>query len=415
MHGFSSDENEGYVMFFNPKLEALPLQHSPMIQVVDVAATLAKFLQGVDIPFNSVGIPQNYFGEDAIVSQCKILMQSAHQLKRLAEYEGKLDDDLRDQVDRLLNGVYPKRSDQEAMNNFYHNLHSVTKQLQYILYDTMTPPYQSFGISVTILLVILLSLWWVLRFPVTLFSTKSIVFLLPLAVPLVHLLFGVDFYQIVFNRGSIFFLPSAMLSIWIVYQTISMLIQTETTKIERNLVQSIASLTILNESINWTALALSLLTGPKWKKWLSSLPHSNWICYGLLIIAIWITIRSRHQRLFSLSRPIYFWLLLPCLGLMACYEATEGDSEMYMEELGGFHKMFVAFVGYGFLLLVFSIILTRSFCVPVLVGSFLFMFLLWQNSSTGRILNLVFILQMTLLLAPQLELTECVLSFVCLS
>lgn len=415
MHGFTSDENEGYMMVYNPKLEALPLAESPMIDVVDVSATLSKFFHGVDIPFNSVGMPRNYFGPDSIVAQCKVLMQSIHQMRRLTQLQGRLPAALDAEVDRLLNSKYPKRSEEAAINQFYEELYSTAKQLQFLLYDSMTPPYQSLAIYGALLVFSLVSLWWTLRQPVTIFSLKSIVFLFPLALPLVHLLFGFEVYQIVFNRGSVFFLPSAMLSIWIIFHSIQLLVRPETTVVEKTFGQAVSIVTILNESINWTALALSLVTGPLWKKWLSALPNVNWFCYGLLVIVLWSVIRSRSQSLFSLRRPVHFWLLLPCLFLMGWYELTEADPTMYLEELGGFHKVFVAFAVYGALLLVSAIFVSRSFCLPVLVGSFLFMFLLWQNSPTGRILNIVFLLQMITLLAPQLEASECIVSFVCFS
>lgn len=61
MHGQTENGNEGYLLFYNPNLT--PHRSRGLIDVVDVAPTIAKYLQGVDIPFNSVGMARNYYGE----------------------------------------------------------------------------------------------------------------------------------------------------------------------------------------------------------------------------------------------------------------------------------------------------------------------------------------------------------------
>jgi hypothetical protein len=61
MHGFSGGGNEGYLMFYNPKLTSYRARE--LIDVVDVAPTIAKYLQNVDIPYDSVGMARNFYGK----------------------------------------------------------------------------------------------------------------------------------------------------------------------------------------------------------------------------------------------------------------------------------------------------------------------------------------------------------------
>lgn len=59
MHGLSEDGNEPFIMVYNPRLEP---KSEIRIDIVDVAATLSLYLEGVDIPINSMGMSQTFFG-----------------------------------------------------------------------------------------------------------------------------------------------------------------------------------------------------------------------------------------------------------------------------------------------------------------------------------------------------------------
>ena len=65
LHGESRDGNEGFLLFYNPKLfnnkNDIPLYK--VIDVVDVTPTIVGYLHGVDIPLMSLGIGRNFYGK----------------------------------------------------------------------------------------------------------------------------------------------------------------------------------------------------------------------------------------------------------------------------------------------------------------------------------------------------------------
>lgn len=60
MHGTAADGNEPFILLYNPRLSP---KSEIKIDVVDVAATLSMYFDGVDIPANSLGISHAYFGQ----------------------------------------------------------------------------------------------------------------------------------------------------------------------------------------------------------------------------------------------------------------------------------------------------------------------------------------------------------------
>eukprot|EP01103_Thecamoeba_quadrilineata_P002511 TRINITY_DN12460_c0_g1_i1.p1 TRINITY_DN12460_c0_g1~~TRINITY_DN12460_c0_g1_i1.p1 ORF type:complete len:968 (-),score=127.20 TRINITY_DN12460_c0_g1_i1:63-2966(-) len=62
MHGESAQGNEGFFMFYNPRLRTV--SEKQRIDIVDVCPTIAKYLKGVDIPANAIGLPRNIFHGD---------------------------------------------------------------------------------------------------------------------------------------------------------------------------------------------------------------------------------------------------------------------------------------------------------------------------------------------------------------
>jgi hypothetical protein len=63
MHGNTIDGNEPFVMVYNPKIEP---KSDIRIDIVDVAPTLSLYF-GIDIPANSMGLTNTYFGKRELV------------------------------------------------------------------------------------------------------------------------------------------------------------------------------------------------------------------------------------------------------------------------------------------------------------------------------------------------------------
>lgn len=71
MHGEAADGNEPFILLYNPALEPkgpvslcllLLILFQMKIDVIDVAATLSLYFEGVDIPANSLGLTHSYWG-----------------------------------------------------------------------------------------------------------------------------------------------------------------------------------------------------------------------------------------------------------------------------------------------------------------------------------------------------------------
>eukprot|EP01119_Soliformovum_irregulare_P000182 TRINITY_DN10130_c0_g1_i1.p1 TRINITY_DN10130_c0_g1~~TRINITY_DN10130_c0_g1_i1.p1 ORF type:complete len:864 (+),score=206.95 TRINITY_DN10130_c0_g1_i1:55-2646(+) len=97
MHGQSENGNEPFILMYNPSLE--PKQRIK-IDVVDVASTLTFYLEGADIPINSMGVAQPYFGENKLHADVKVAQQNLKQLSIAAKFKGVSYDS--SQVERLL-------------------------------------------------------------------------------------------------------------------------------------------------------------------------------------------------------------------------------------------------------------------------------------------------------------------------
>eukprot|EP01028_Stygiella_incarcerata_P013850 TRINITY_DN852_c0_g1_i2.p1 TRINITY_DN852_c0_g1~~TRINITY_DN852_c0_g1_i2.p1 ORF type:complete len:854 (-),score=186.32 TRINITY_DN852_c0_g1_i2:1242-3803(-) len=84
-HGSGLNGNIGFMIFYNQALQSQPHGALEQIDVVDVPATVSKYLKGVDIPANSHGMARNYYNSTVQADvEKKILQQSAHELRELA-------------------------------------------------------------------------------------------------------------------------------------------------------------------------------------------------------------------------------------------------------------------------------------------------------------------------------------------
>jgi hypothetical protein len=86
LHGHPMPGNDGYLMFYNPNIS--PTEHQK-IDVVDVAATISKYLRGVSIPGTSVGRAMNFYGPYHATAYPKVLQQNLQQLVRLSKSRGE--------------------------------------------------------------------------------------------------------------------------------------------------------------------------------------------------------------------------------------------------------------------------------------------------------------------------------------
>jgi len=82
LHGESARGNEPFMMVYNPTLE--PSEEPFKIDVVDVCPTLALYLEGVDIPADSIGVSLPFFGKNNTHLVAKALKQTIAQQSKVS-------------------------------------------------------------------------------------------------------------------------------------------------------------------------------------------------------------------------------------------------------------------------------------------------------------------------------------------
>jgi len=132
MHGDSSDGNEPFILLYNPTIN--DTLQGQRIDVVDVAPTLAMYLEDVDIPMNSLGVGRPYYGPGQEKSYINAMKQNLEQLSTSARKRALFVNT--NQVERLLSLNDYSETDLRELSAFI-------QQLKADMYGVMSPPWLS--------------------------------------------------------------------------------------------------------------------------------------------------------------------------------------------------------------------------------------------------------------------------------
>ena len=309
-----------------------------------------------------------------------------------------------------------------------HKLLTTATELKALMYDTMEAPTDRVFTSTAALSALLLvafqvffgigNLFSVARHRPLLAIVYLAVFAFVLFAPLGHLLFMSTHWTRVFQQGTVFYLPSLSLAfvqiallarIW----SFDSLSRTRRSSPLSAVCYTAISMLVINESINWLLLALSLLFRSHWKSWFSSLTGSRELVYLLAMVLayvqLWPSRRSGSRNAdaaahttTSQSRTSFLVVLLVAL-LLLTYEWTVSINEAYL--VFGFHVAFAAAFLIGLLGVLSHLFVHRS-VQSVSAGFSLLLLVLWMDSNTGRLLHLTWSSQGLLLLYPVFELVR---------
>jgi hypothetical protein len=145
-------------------LEALTQCHvnrktNKWMRVVDVCPTIAKYLRGVDVPRNTLGVPHNVFSANytGARSQLQVLVQSALQLRvvaaeRRAQYSASRWDDEIFNAERLLQASSPPSKELERSAD---NLRTMLEEVQLDFMRHASPPIFELAWKVVALCVVI--------------------------------------------------------------------------------------------------------------------------------------------------------------------------------------------------------------------------------------------------------------------
>ena len=374
-------------MFYNP---ALPSYRSnSLIDVVDVAPTIAKYLKDVDIPFNSVGKARNYYGtglynfsfysilnrslDSASLKQnVNILKQNLVQLKACSDARGKIAAVDTETIDRLL--LLP------AKKESIHELSEAIDSFKLRLYNVMDAPTEyCIAYCITLAIVLFITIFY-FHEGRSIFSMSLLGWVTLLGIyiaPLIHLLFAYEFYGKIFGKGTVFFLPNSLLTFLavILWHRQRKFDQKRKTRREMTLsdYKTSSSLPLYHDksiemlicvfAVNWFELAVTLIFGASWKMAFSSWPYATdfmYLCTFLLLL--WIHTSLNYQSSNILRRTILgsmvktlfspsYLICVVVLVLFRFYEYTEENSELYW--YGGVHLLvsIAAVLGLSWLIL----------------------------------------------------------------
>ncbi|EFC48510.1 FBOX domain-containing protein [Naegleria gruberi] len=158
LHGYSRDGNEGYVMLYNPRLKP----YDERLDIVDVCPTVAKYLKGVDIPADNIGVSRAYFGDDeeSLKYKSYVLKESLVQLTDTTTRRGT---DLLRSASSILNLLKMEASDMsfsekfKSIRDFNTELSKLNVEMKQKLYQLMDTPvfWVAFYVACTLVMVVI--------------------------------------------------------------------------------------------------------------------------------------------------------------------------------------------------------------------------------------------------------------------
>lgn len=234
LHGYSTNGNEGYIMFYNPALT----KHQSRIDVVDVAPTIAKYLHKVDIPADNIGLAQTVFPEvgpdgkstseqkiKAIQYRGNVLRQNIAQLCDTVRRRGMIGACSVQHVNNIMQLEFDKSDPKKAAEQL-KDVEKYASSLKSKLYNMVNKPwfwvvfYASFSAVVIAILIamhllpLVRDLIWS-RFSI---SSLKVLFLIPLYFGVfVNLLLCWDTWKNIFRSGAPFIVWQAALSACLLY------------------------------------------------------------------------------------------------------------------------------------------------------------------------------------------------------
>eukprot|EP01114_Cavostelium_apophysatum_P005081 TRINITY_DN1568_c0_g1_i1.p1 TRINITY_DN1568_c0_g1~~TRINITY_DN1568_c0_g1_i1.p1 ORF type:complete len:876 (-),score=228.98 TRINITY_DN1568_c0_g1_i1:1299-3926(-) len=400
MHGESADGNEPFIMLYNPRLEP---KHEIRVDIVDVAPTLSFYFQGVDIPANSLGITRSYFGENQTELSIKALKQNLVQLTSTAKERSVRFD--KDKADKLMELKHYNEEDRKEITKFLEEIKSH-------MFGVLDAPWISVALftfvsSCAVLYILLQYNEGLERF---VNANQYVGFVREMFTVLV--IYGLMFFQLLFcwwnwgavhDSGSLYRIFSPLLALVAIHNhRLSSRDAAKSSLIDR--------LVYKNEMINLAVIIHSTCFPDLMTFW-DDIPGMSNVAFVLAVFLLNVYYRQKanqsQKSKYALERVIFSAVLL----LAHVYSYTEGLSWLYM--LWHFHVCALAVYLTSVFSLVFFVL--RGRMAELIIPINLILFLLYKDSSVGRLLVLLLNYQYLRYILPSIEaykirLTECTYS-----
>lgn len=440
LHGYSTNGNEGYLMLYNPRL----MPHKERIDVVDVAPTIAKYLDKVDIPADNIGITRVFYEPtpEGIRHKTNALKQNMIQLADTSKRRGvpnvkydTLDNLLRMAPESLGHGNDGKSLNAEltkAMTSMKNNLYKLLdRPFHWVVFYGL----QSFIVMMIILYrynyntLLLMAKGYVLK------GVKLLLFLVPMYFgAFLNILFVWDSWKNIIRSGGPFYVWHALLALVVFYLLFRVGV-TSDERDKRNVLRTGRQF-LMHTLVDITWFTLFTLFRKQWK-YLFEVKAFSLVPYGLLALYILIssnvTITSILLLPFRLVRKIlrrplvtpqsqstvqpqrdYVNLVVSflLLAILIAFELTSAkgtdkraEKEKYIKyyNLGGFHFLFALFLAVNFTYFVATLLMGTQHLDRLVIPVTMYAFAIMRDTPHGRFLTTILNLQYYLLLVPLVQ------------
>lgn len=449
LHGYSRDDNEGYVMLYNPKLKP----YKERLDIVDVCATVAKYLKGVDIPADSAGVSRSYYGSDqeSLKYRSYILKENLVQLTDTTSRRGT---DLMRSLGSILNLLKMEADDasfSQKFNSyveFNEELYKLATSMKQKLYQLLDKPFfWVFFFGFFALLCLVIALYRYQFHAIHLLAEKHFskaIYLLAILVPLyfgsyVNILFCWDTWKNIVRSGSPFFIWQAFLALtlfFILYHCAIYFIKTKSDKEKQSSIADRDNFSLIGWKlfifcmIDVVLFTLYNLFRRQWK-WgmdhFSMLPFQylvliyfifdfcgynlmSLIGSGFLFILRKVLRRANPVQGKAPKKNLFHFIyctVMMCLLFLFEYTsvretASQEQKALYVQfyTIAGFHIYFLGFLIMAFAYMCFIVLFNPKRLDRLIVPSLLYAFALMRDTPNGRVVTMLQNIQYFYFLVP---------------
>ncbi|KAL9652332.1 hypothetical protein ABK040_011989 [Willaertia magna] len=428
LHGHSKNGNEGYVMLYNPKLKP----YEQRLDIVDVCPTVAKYLKGVDIPADNIGVTRTFYGDDkeGLKYSTYILKENLVQLTDTTKRRGA---DLLRTLGSIYNLLAMEAEDasfSEKFNGVYEfslELFKLATDFKQKLYQLLDKPvfWVIFYGAIALLLAVIL-LYRFYFHAIHLLSEKyftKAIYLLLLLIPLyfgayINVLFCWDTWKGVIRSGSPFFVSQGYLAIILFFALYQCALLFTEKKQDREAFSTIGWKLFIFLVIDMTFFMLYNLLRRQWK-WgmdnMATIPFQYFtliyfVCefsgynlfsniLGGLLFVVKKILRSPttpskggNNNLFHFLCCVAMMIVLFLFEFTSVRETAdqlEKAKYIHYYTIAGFHIYFLIFIIMLFVYSCFVILFNPKRLDRLVIPALLYAFALMRDTPHGRVVTLI--------------------------
>jgi uncharacterized membrane protein YqjE len=423
-------------MLYNPALTP----HKERVDVVDIAPTIAKFLDKVDIPADNVGVTRVYFGngEDAKQYKSAALKQNIIQMADTSLRRGIGGINI-EQITNLIKMTVESGGAFKNYDEFNKKLTEIASQMKDQLYRLLHKPFHwvaYYGVQSFIVIIVVLYKY---NYNALLLMAKGYIIKgAKLLLPLVPLYFGVfinvlfvwDGWKGIIRSGGPFYVWHGYLAIVVFYLLFRIGLSIE--EVHRRKLLGAGKKLLIHALIDMSIFMLFTLFRKQWK-WLFDDPLFFYVPYGMLLIFV---LNSSNISLASillipfriirriLKKPlpatpardkrdlVHLIVSIVLCVVLVLFELTSvkstADNEAKKKYIRyysffGFHIYYALFMVANMIYFIVTLFINTNDLDRLVVPTVLYAFAIMRDTPHGRVLTLTSSFGYLLFLVPMIQ------------